>query len=253
MLGFVIARLRYLNAWQAALGPRGRSRAGARGRSSKQPESLSEKHRGDVHLQLVEQPGPRHCGDDRALRPRPRRRGRRPPRPACATAVSTPSVTNAKDVPPCLTRGSRGWCVTTKTGTWNGGSSPHHASRFGSLSHGPEPPLKILRPITTAPARAQGLLDHRAVRAGLPPSRPCACAPGRKPERPLVELHPACAERILERRAGPGHESVERHRDVGEHLRHGAEATPSCFVLAPDGITRIDRGESIDDCSARLR
>ena len=37
-----------------------------------------------------------------------------------------------------------------KTGAWNGGSSPHQPSAFGSSSQGPLPPLNIRRPITCA-------------------------------------------------------------------------------------------------------
>ncbi len=60
-------------------------------------------------------------------------------------------VTNVKVVP-SFTRGSRGWWVSTNTGTRNGGSSPHQPSAFGSSSQGPSPPLNMRRPISTAPA-----------------------------------------------------------------------------------------------------
>ena len=43
---------------------------------------------------------------------------------ACCNADSMPSVTNVNVVPPCRPKASRGWCVSTKTGTWYGGSSP---------------------------------------------------------------------------------------------------------------------------------
>jgi hypothetical protein len=39
-----------------------------------------------------------------------------------------PSVTNVKVVPPCIVTGARGWCVSTKTGAWCGGSSLNHAA-----------------------------------------------------------------------------------------------------------------------------
>ena len=74
---------------------------------------------------------------------------------ACSRALSNPSVTNVKVVPPPFSTGSRSWCVSTKTGTWNGGLSPHQASAFGSLSQGPEPPLNIFRPMITEPIRPQ--------------------------------------------------------------------------------------------------
>ena len=73
---------------------------------------------------------------------------------ACSSADSIPSVTKVNVVPPSMTAGSRGCCVSTKTGTWNGGSSPHHPSAFGSSLHGPSPPLNIRRPMITAPVAA---------------------------------------------------------------------------------------------------
>ncbi len=38
-------------------------------------------------------------------------------------------------VPPSITNGSRGWCVRTTTGVWNGGSSPHHPVQPSSARH----------------------------------------------------------------------------------------------------------------------
>src|SRR5205085_3906346 len=65
------------------------------------------------------------------------------------------------------------WCVSTNTDTWNGGSSPHQASAFGSPSHGPEPPLNIRRPITTAPPEASDSANTSESCPSSPPSRPC--------------------------------------------------------------------------------
>jgi hypothetical protein len=45
-------------------------------------------------------------------------------------------------------------------------------------------------------------------------------AEGFEPEDPFVQPLAANAERLLERRAGPGHETVERHRDIQPDLRH---------------------------------
>ena len=41
------------------------------------------------------------------------------------SADSMPSVTKLNTVPPCIASGSRAWCVSTKTGVWKGGFSPH--------------------------------------------------------------------------------------------------------------------------------
>ena len=57
-----------------------------------------------------------------------------------------PSVTNVKSFRRMMS-GSRGWCVSTNTGTSNGGSSPHQPLALESFSHGPAPPLNIRRPM----------------------------------------------------------------------------------------------------------
>src|SRR6266545_1513442 len=49
-----------------------------------------------------------------------------------------------------MVSGSRGWCVSTNTGAWYGGSSPHQP--FQPRSHSPRPGLNMLRPMTYAPA-----------------------------------------------------------------------------------------------------
>src|SRR5215207_9871210 len=93
---------------------------------------------------------------------------------ACSSADSIPSVTNVNVVPPSFCTGSRGWWVSTNTGWWNGGSSPHQASAFGSSSHGPSPPLNIRRPITVAPTPASPSSTTSLSTFVSPPSMPCA-------------------------------------------------------------------------------
>ena len=44
----------------------------------------------------------------------------------------------------------RTWCVSTNTGVWNGGSSPHQPFHFSS-SHGPRCGPNLLRPMISAP------------------------------------------------------------------------------------------------------
>src|SRR6202049_3066562 len=51
-------------------------------------------------------------------------------------AASIPSVTKLNVVPPCITKDGREWRVSTNTGWWYGGSSPHQP--FHSSS-GPRP------------------------------------------------------------------------------------------------------------------
>ena len=64
---------------------------------------------------------------------------------ACRSADSIPSVTNVNVVSPCIGSGSRAWWVSTKTGVWYGGTSPHQPLHVSS--HGPSPPPNILRPM----------------------------------------------------------------------------------------------------------
>ncbi len=74
------------------------------------------------------------------------------------------SPTKVKLVPPSLTSGSRGRWVTTKTGLWNGGSSPHGSSPWSN----------ILRPITKAPIASKDLASSSSSGPVSPPSNPCA-------------------------------------------------------------------------------
>ncbi len=95
---------------------------------------------------------------------------------ACASADSIPSVTKVKVVSrvggPNF-NGSRSWWVRTKTGMWNGGSSPHQPSN-GSSPHGPSWPLNILRPMITAPLPPRCSLRISSSTVPFsPPSRPC--------------------------------------------------------------------------------
>ena len=140
---------------------------------------------------------------------------------ACSIADSMPSVTKLKVVPPSIGKGSRAWWVSTNTGAWNGGSSPHQPRALGSCSHGPLPPLYIRRPITTAPVALtrSAMTSESALRS--PPSCPWVSRQLCGAERPLVQPLAAAAERILEVRVRPGDVAVERHRDVGNHLAHG--------------------------------
>ena len=138
-----------------------------------QPRASSEEHRHDVQLHLVDEPRSEELlGDVRATRQtdvlaagslfglRERR----------LDADSMPSVTKVKVVPPSLTSGSRSWWVMTKTGMWNGGSSPHQPSH-GFASHDPSPPNMFL-PITVAPRFACVSSITSLDRLTSPPSRP---------------------------------------------------------------------------------
>ena len=68
---------------------------------------------------------------------------------ARAYAASKPSVTKWNVVPPSISMGSRSWWVTTKTGAWYGGFSPHHPRQSASHPiHSSTAGPNILRPIT---------------------------------------------------------------------------------------------------------
>src|SRR5436190_4867255 len=89
---------------------------------------------------------------------------------ACSSADSIPSVTKWNVVPPCISSGSRGWLVRTKTGWWKGGLSPHqplHAS-----SHGPGPPPNMFRPMMVAPAPPRMSSANGVLALTSPPSSP---------------------------------------------------------------------------------
>jgi hypothetical protein len=67
-------------------------------------------------------------------------------------------TTKWKVVPPAMVNDSLGWWVSTKTGWWNGGSSPHHPVHCSDGSdrgsrHGPRTGLNMLRPMIVAPIR----------------------------------------------------------------------------------------------------
>ncbi len=84
-----------------------------------------------------------------------------------------PSVTNVYDVPPRLTIVSAGRLVTTKTGAWNTGSSPH----------GPIPRSAIRRPTITAPTPAKRSVAKRSASASERPANIQSCSPS--PPRPI--------------------------------------------------------------------
>src|SRR4029453_13794721 len=137
---------------------------------------------------------------------------------ACSSADSIPSVTKWNVVPPCISSGSRGWLVRTKTGWWKGGLSPHQP--FHDSSHGPGPPPNMFRPMMVAPGAAEDVRGER--RARVPPAPFLAVALAERFERdqPVVELLTADPERMLWRLVRAGDEAVDRHRDVQLQLAH---------------------------------
>src|SRR4029453_10872856 len=89
---------------------------------------------------------------------------------ASSSADSVPSVTKWNVVPPCISSGSRGWLVRTKTGGGEGGSSPHQP--FHDSSHGPGPPPNMFRPMMVAPAPPRMSSANGVLALTSPPSPP---------------------------------------------------------------------------------
>ena len=112
--------------------------------------------------------------------------------------------------------GARSWWVRTNTGWWKGGSSPHQPRALGSSSQGPSPLLYILRPMIPAPTRALSAAMWSESALASPPSRLVRLAPRDRVQRPLVQLHPADAERVLQGRVRAGDEAVEGDGEVGD-------------------------------------
>ena len=81
-----------------------------------------------------------------------------------------PSVTKVNVVFPSMGTGFLAWCVTMKTGVWNGGLSPHQPFH-GSSPHEPLPPT-MFRPITVAPIFSSDSSMTSVEALTSPPSRP---------------------------------------------------------------------------------
>jgi hypothetical protein len=123
-----------------------------------------------VEAELVDRAGPEVLAGDVGAAvdlhvPRPRGA----PSPGDG-AVDAP-VTDVWDVPPLFTIVPAGRVVTTSTGAWKTGSSPH----------GPMPRSAIRRPTTTAPMPADlSVWNLRDSAAGLPPNiYSCRASPPR--------------------------------------------------------------------------
>ena len=113
--------------------------------------------------------------------------------------------------------GSRSWWVSTKTGMWNGGSSPHQPCQ-GSSPHGPGPPPNLPRPMISAPTFASASSTTAVLAFTSPPSLPWGSRHALSANDPLVQALAALAERLLLALVRPGDVAVRRDRDVDSHL-----------------------------------
>ena len=79
-------------------------------------------------------------------------------------------------VPPSIWSGSRGWWVSTKTGWWKGGSSPHQPVH--SLSpQGPRTGPNMFRPMMVAPTPEARFEKYPSSSPSSPPSWPIILLP----------------------------------------------------------------------------
>jgi hypothetical protein len=135
--------------------------------------------------------------------------------------------------------GARAWRVSTKTGVWYGGLSPHHPFQ---LSSGQEPRIgpNIFRPMIHAPT----LLNPRATNSSsapvVPPSWPCIRRNVRVANAHSCIARPPTPRRIGEVLIGAGTVAVDGDREaVDAKLGHddkfaGAQAAVTAFT--DDGL-----------------
>src|SRR5260370_25167909 len=85
-----------------------------------------------------------------------------------------PSVTKWKLVPPFIVIDVRGWLVSTKTGVWYGGLSPHHPFQASS-GQGPRIGPNMLRPLIHAPMFVKPPAAQSSAIPLVPPPLPNIC------------------------------------------------------------------------------
>ena len=156
--------------------------------------AVAEQDRGNVQLELVEQPG---WTTWRSSVPPPATDTSLPPAASRANSMarSTPPVTRTRSRPPFST--SRARWVTTNTGARNGGCRPTGARR---LEH--PPAYDVGAGCGEVSSMIFELIDSRLPRSPSAPARPSRRSPTGSPGRTgrLGALHPAA---MLRGSAGP--------------------------------------------------
>jgi len=96
-----------------------------------------------------------------------------PPEASRATCRASAGVASMKwnVVPPCISIDGLGWCASTNTGVWKGGSSPHQPFHSSSI-HWPRWGPNLLRPMISAPMPGPQLLAKASSTPVLPPDSP---------------------------------------------------------------------------------
>ena len=131
---------------------------------------------------------------------------------ACSRADSIPSVTKVNVVSESVS-GSRSWWVSTNTGTWNGGSSPHHPVP-GIVAPRPGPAAELAAAHDLGADVRERLLDDRVARVHLSALLAVGLAPRLQRDHPVVQALAALAERVLLALVRSGDVAVRRDRDV---------------------------------------
>src|SRR5215210_4532681 len=157
---------------------------------------------------------------------------------ACSKAKSKPSVTKKNVVPPAISIGSRAWWVSTKTGAWYGGSSPHQPRQ--SSSHSPRIGPNMFRPMTYAP-RGRMSQPTAVASASLARSSPRCQAWSSRPRFPSGSSRlwsgpatkPSSEIDMWQVVSGITRCSVPAPQRGAEHVvpERGADAEAACVVL----------------------
>ena len=117
---------------------------------------------------------------------------------------------------------SRAWCVSTKTGVWNGGFSPHQP-RHDSSPQSPRIGPNMLRPMIEAPAFSNASRRTSSLTpVSPPPASPCISRNVFSANTQSCQTLGSLAYRTLEALVRPGDIPIDRHRDLEPELAHGS-------------------------------
>ena len=182
-----------------------------------EPFPVAQQKRHDVQLQLLDEAGREYCCT--ASAPPAINTSRSPATSrACSSAEAIPSVTKWNVVPPCIGSGARGWCVSTNTGVWYGGSSPTSRSR-GIVAPGAVAAAEHVS-AHHGGADVLRLLDHLRARVGVATLQALRSSPGLEVEHPSMQFHATHAERIVQALARARDVAVKRDRQLTFDLPH---------------------------------
>src|SRR5450631_1556400 len=113
-----------------------------------------------------------------------------------------PSVTKRKVVPPSMVTDARGWLVSTKTGVWYGGLSPHQPFQVSS-GQAPRMGPNMFRPRIHAPMPVNPPAAKSSSTPVAPPSPPNICRNVRVAKAHLCNATPPMPSGLLRSWLGP--------------------------------------------------